>query len=99
MRHAVAQTEAASPSPLRCARCGVAVEPTRHTRTTYVVGYYRLHGGRTTEATLVRGDDEAPLVYRRLVEPADVVSCARCFREPEVRRVWETFGDVPLEGR
>jgi hypothetical protein len=99
MRHAVVQTEAASPSSLRCLRCGAAVEPTRHTRTTWIVGYYRLHGGRTAEATLLRGDDEAPLVYRRLVEPADVVACARCFPEPDVRRLWDSFGDLALAGR
>jgi hypothetical protein len=79
--------------PLRCSRCGAAVEPTRHTRTAYAVGYYLLHTGRTVEASLVRRDDEAPIVYRRLLEAIDVVSCPACFAEPGMRRVWESFGD------
>jgi hypothetical protein len=45
------------------------------------------------EGTIRRGDDEAPLVYRRLVEPAELVSCAACLGSAEVRRVWERFGE------
>jgi hypothetical protein len=78
---------------LRCTRCGTAVCGTRHTRTGYTVGYYVLHGGPTEEATLRRADDEAPFSYRRLVEPVEVVSCPACFGRPDVRRLWETFGD------
>ena len=99
MRHAVAREETAPATSLRCMRCGAAVEATRHTRATYTVGYYALHGGRTVEATLMRRDDEAPLVYRRLVEPVNVVACPACFADPAVRRVWDSFGDVPLEDR
>jgi hypothetical protein len=57
------------------------------------VGYYVLHGGRTIEATLAGRDDEAPLVYRRLVEPVEVVSCPACYAAPRMRRLWETFGE------
>ena len=80
-------------SGLRCTRCGAAVEGTRHTRTGYTVGHYVLHGGPTGEATFRRRDDEAPITYRRLLEPTVVVSCPACFVRPEVRRLWLSFGD------
>jgi hypothetical protein len=77
----------------RCSRCGAPVDGTRHTRTGYTVGHYLLHGGTTEEAAIRRGDDEAPITYRRLVSPVEIVSCPSCFRRPEVRRLWDTFGD------
>ena len=77
----------------RCSRCGIGVGGTVHTRTGYTVGHYRLHGGRTVEGTVRRGDDEAPLVYRRLVEPVELVSCPACLASAEVRRLWERFGE------
>lgn len=79
---------------LRCSRCGVAVEGTLHTRGGYTVGHYILHTGRTEEATLRRGADDAPLVYRRLVDPTEVVVCRACFARTEVRQLWEAFGDA-----
>src|SRR5262245_30369731 len=84
---------AAGASLGRCARCGAAVTGTRHTRGGYTVGHYALHTGRTVEATLRRGEDEAPIVYRRLVEPVLVVACASCFASPEVQALWERYGD------
>jgi hypothetical protein len=33
------------------------------------------------------------------VEPADVLCCPRCFGEADVRRAWDSFGDVPFEAR
>lgn len=57
------------------------------------MGYYRLHGGRTVETTLRRRDDEAPLTYRRLVEPTETVCCPACFATPDVRRLWDAYGD------
>lgn len=78
---------------LHCTLCGSAVDGTRHTRSDYRVGYYVLHTGDTAEATVRRGDDEAPLVYRRLVEPVAVVSCPACFATPGTRRLWRSFGD------
>ena len=79
---------------LRCSRCGVAVGGTLHTRGGYTVGHYILHTGRTEEATLRRREDEAPLVYRRLVEPVVVVACPACWAVTDVQRLWETFGDA-----
>ena len=87
--------DASVPSGLRCLRCGAVVEGTQHTRTGYVVGYYVLHTGRTEEATVRRRDDEAPIAYRRVFEPVDMVSCSRCMAEPEIRRLWLAFGDQP----
>jgi hypothetical protein len=76
----------------RCSRCGAAVQETRHTRTDYVVGYYVLHTGPIAEASIRRGDDEAPLSYLRLLDVVEIVSCPRCFAEPEVQRSWAAFG-------
>jgi hypothetical protein len=58
------------------------------------VGHYILHTGRTEEATLRRGGDDAALVYRRLVEPVEVVACSTCFARADVRQLWEAFGDA-----
>src|SRR5262245_33018257 len=88
-----ARPESPGANPLRCTRCGRAVDGTRHTRTAYTVGYYVLHTGPTEEATIRQGIDEAPITYRRLVHATDVVSCPTCFSDPAVRRRWETFGD------
>jgi hypothetical protein len=85
---------AGAASPVRrCTRCGAAVTGTVHVRGGYRVGYYAMHTGRTVEATVRRREDEAPLVYRRLVEPVEVVSCPACFVLPEVQRRWAAFGD------
>jgi len=85
---------AAAATPARhCARCGVAVTDTRHTREGWTVGHYVLHTGKTVEATLRRREDEAPIVYRRLVEPVEVVACPACFAAPATRRLWAAFGD------
>ena len=74
---------------LRCSRCGGVVQGTRHTRTGYTVGHYVLHTGRTVASP----DDEAPVTYRRLLDPLEVVSCPTCFARPDVQRLWLAFGD------
>jgi hypothetical protein len=79
---------------LRCARCGTAVAATCHTRTGYVVGYYLLHGGPTEEATLRRRAEEAVTAYRRLLDVVETVTCPACYRRPEMRRLWEAFGEA-----
>lgn len=78
---------------LRCTRCGAVVEGTRHTRAVYQVGHFVLHTGRTVETTVRRGDDEAPLTYRRLIEPQVMVSCAGCYSRADVQRLWQAFGE------
>jgi hypothetical protein len=93
MASAVGQREPAAAPALRCKRCGADVQGTCHTRTGYEVGYYVLHTGPTEQAAVRRRDDESPLPYRRLLEVVEVVSCPRCFALPEIRRLWDAFGD------
>src|SRR5262249_61139520 len=78
--------------PRRGGRGGPAGENPRHTRTDYVVGYYLLHTGPTGEGTLRRRDDEAPVSYLRVLDVVEIVSCPRCFGEPEVQQLWAAFG-------
>jgi len=96
MPQPIGQLESDVSPARRCNRCGAAVEGTRHTRTDYVVGYYLLHTGPTSEATVRRGgDDEMPVNYLRLLDVEEIVCCPRCFGEPEVRRLWAAFGGPP----
>jgi len=78
---------------LRCTRCHATVQGTCHTRTGYTIGHYVLHTGRTAEATVRRRDDEAPITYLRLVEVVEVICCPACFRHPDMRRLWTSFGE------
>jgi hypothetical protein len=88
--------EPAATAPPRCFGCAAPVAGTRHTRTGWVIGGYALHTGRTVDATIRRREDEAPLTYRRLVEPLELVACPACFARPDVRRLWLAFGgDAP----
>jgi hypothetical protein len=95
-RTGVAETEPAAPP--RCLRCGARVGGTVHTRSGYRVGHYRLHTGRTVEATFRRREEEAAIAYRRLVEAVDRVACAGCFARPDVQRLWLAFGDPEAAG-
>jgi hypothetical protein len=52
-----------------------------------------MHTGPTGETSVRRREDEAPVTYRRLLEPVEIVSCPRCFVHAEVRRLWLAFGD------
>jgi hypothetical protein len=87
------QPRPAEGGDVRCTRCGAAVEGTRHTRSGWIVGHYVLHTGSTEEATVRRRDDETPIVYRRLVDPVEIVSCPACYVSPEMRRLWLRFGE------
>ncbi|HJQ84738.1 MAG TPA: hypothetical protein VKA21_11705 [Candidatus Binatia bacterium] len=88
------QAVSAESGGVRCTRCGAAVVGTCHTRMGYTVGHYVLHTGTTEDATVRRRDDEAPITYRRLVEPVEVVTCPTCFARPDVRLLWSRFGDA-----
>lgn len=77
---------------LRCDWCGVAVEDTRHTRTTYTVGHYRLFTGRTEEASRRRREDEDPVTYLRMLDATVMTACPPCFARPDVHRFWLAFG-------
>src|SRR5256885_4165171 len=99
MPQLIGQIESDVAPARRCNRCGAAAGGTRHTRADYVVGYYLLHTGPTSEATIRRGrDDEMPVTYRRLLDVVEFVSCPRCFGEPELRRCLCTLRGPPGAG-
>jgi hypothetical protein len=56
-----------------------------HTRSSYRVGYYELHGGECEEVTQVRADEEGGTVtFLRLLEPRSYYTCVECYRLPAV---------------
>jgi hypothetical protein len=59
-----------------------------HTRTAYRVDYYALHTGDVEPVSLQRGDD-APLTVLKLLTRHDVLTCADCYRRPQVRAARE----------
>lgn len=74
-------------NPLRCHYCGREVSETMHTRSSYRVDYYGLHTGDVEPATISRRDDPTEVVtVLRLIRPAEVWTCADCYRQPHVRR-------------
>jgi hypothetical protein len=83
---------------LRCDHCGRAVCGTRHTRTTYEVDYFRLHGGRG-ERCWVTGDDGRSAAYIRLLDQFDLITCVQCYRRSEVQDARERrfHDDVEVE--
>ncbi len=75
---------------LHCAHCGREVAETTHTRTAYRVDYYSLHTGDVEPVTMARPDDPSEAVtVLRLVQATNVVSCADCYRQPQVQRARE----------
>src|SRR5262245_58895049 len=70
----------------RCTHCGRAVAETVHTRSSYRVDFYVLYTGSVEPMTLARRDDTlAPVTVLKLLEANEVVTCADCYREPQVR--------------
>src|SRR5262245_42605851 len=75
-----------SKAALRCNHCGREVTETVHTRSSYRVDYYALHTGEVEPVTLPRADETAPLVtVFKLLRASEVVTCAECYRRPDVR--------------
>jgi hypothetical protein len=70
---------------LRCAHCGRGVQETQHTRTSYHVDYYSLHGGSGERCALLNEDGSPAGSYVRLVDRFDVTTCADCYRRAAVR--------------
>jgi hypothetical protein len=67
--------------PKRCHHCGREVGETRHTRTSYEVGYYGLHGGEVEPVTMVRAEEDGgTITILRLVRPTDWYTCSDCYR-------------------
>lgn len=82
---AIVRAASSSNAYLRCTHCGRAVKETSHTRSSYTVDYYSLHTG-DVEPLLVKVDeDEPPLVFQRVVNAFEVITCADCYRDPAIR--------------
>jgi hypothetical protein len=63
------------------------VRETVHRRSSYAVDCFLLHTGETEPAIVRRPEsDEIALVYRRLVRPIVVITCADCYADPGCRR-------------
>jgi hypothetical protein len=76
----------------RCHHCGNPVRETRHTRTSYRVGYYEIYGGDVEPVTMMRsGDEGETITILRLTRPAVWLTCADCYRDPEVRAERESL--------
>jgi hypothetical protein len=70
---------------LRCTHCGRPVRGTQHTRTTYRVDYYALHGGHGEACALVGDFAHHDTTFIRLLDHYEVISCAECYPLPTVR--------------
>jgi len=62
------------------------VKETSHTRNSYHVDYYSLHTGDVEPLVVKVEDDEPPVTFQRLVNSTVVVTCADCYRDPQVQR-------------
>src|ERR1043166_1592936 len=84
--------DAAERSGLRCLHCGREVTETIHARTGYRVDYYTLFSGEA-EPTLVTHPDTAapPITVWCLLRASEIVTCADCYRRPEIRREREVL--------
>ncbi|MBI2986010.1 MAG: hypothetical protein HYY45_04500 [Deltaproteobacteria bacterium] len=72
---------------MQCFHCGREVRETTHTQKGYRVDYYLLHTGRTEWAFLKDPkEDGATLHYLKLQDPIDIVSCADCYANPQIRQ-------------
>lgn len=82
-----------SPAGIRsCRHCGRDVNETVHTRASYVVDGYVLHTGPTDTTVVRRPDsDDVAFVYQRLLRPVTLVTCARCYADPERRAAHLTW--------
>ncbi len=73
-------------SNLRCSHCGRPVKETAHTRSSYRVDYYSMHTGDVEPLLVKVEEDEPPAVFQRLLHPVEVVTCAECYKCPDVQR-------------
>lgn len=74
----------ASNTPRRCHHCGREVDETKHTRFSYRVDYYEVHGGAVEAVAMRRSEDdpEATTVFR-LIAPTEAYTCVGCYRLKE----------------
>lgn len=88
-----------SKTPKRCHHCGREVGETRHTRSSYKVGYYDLHGGDVEMVTKVRPEEEGgTMTILRLVHPTEFYTCGECYGLPAVVGEREHLFRPELEG-
>ena len=73
-----------SNTPRRCHHCGREVDETKHTRTSYRVDYYEVHGGEVEPVAMRKSEDadEVVIVFR-LIAPTEAYTCVDCYRLPE----------------
>jgi hypothetical protein len=76
----------AAPLRLRCSHCGRPVRETLHTRSSYCVDYYSMHTGSVELSSVSRHDSDETFSYLKLIDAAEIISCADCYRDPRVRR-------------
>ena len=77
----------ASTAARRCHHCAREVDETKHTRTSYRVGYYSVHGGEVETVTQRRSEDDPESVtFLRLITPSEAYTCAACYRLPDAMR-------------
>lgn len=69
----------------RCEHCGRPVFATQHQRGGYHVDYYSLHSGHGEVVSLAGDERLHGQTYVRLLDRFDVITCADCYRRPEVQ--------------
>jgi hypothetical protein len=76
----------ASKLSLHCDHCGREVGETVHTRSSYAVDYYVLYTGAVEPMTIQHADEPSgTITVLKLVEPRTVVTCADCYRQPNIQ--------------
>jgi hypothetical protein len=70
---------------LHCDHCGRAVRETQHTRTSYTVDYYSVHGGHGEVCSLLGDAGQRASTYVKLLDRLDVISCVQCYRQESVQ--------------
>jgi hypothetical protein len=90
--HSLMTTAEGNKIPFRCTHCGREVAETLHTRSSYHVDYYQLHTGDVQPTTVARPDDPGGTVtILKLSRVYVVVTCADCYRRPNVRQEREAL--------
>jgi hypothetical protein len=70
---------------LHCDHCGRPVRETQHTRSSYAVDYYSVHGGHGEVCSFVGEDGQRGATYLKLLDPRRVTSCVQCYGEASVQ--------------
>jgi len=74
----------ASNTQRRCHHCAREVEETKHTRSSYRVDYYEVHGGEVESVAMRKYEDDPEVVtVFRLIAPSEAYTCVGCYRLKE----------------